>query len=53
MPSGVVRRSRLYFLFIFILYKHIKYLLLNILKTKRDTNQQDLKIVDLYFVKSV
>ena len=33
-------------------YKHITYQLLNLLKIKRDINQQDLKLADLHFVKS-
>ena len=37
---------------VFILYWHIKYHLLNMLKIKCDINQQDLKTVDLHFVKS-
>ena len=38
---------------VFILYQHIiKYDILNMLKIKCDINQQDLKIVDLHFVKS-
>ena len=37
---------------VFIFYLHIKYHLLNMLKTKCDINQQDLKTVGLYFVKS-
>ena len=36
----------------FILYWHIKYPILNMLKIKCDINQQDLKRVDLHFVKS-
>ena len=40
-------------IFVFnIFYKNIAYPLLNMVKIKRDTNQQDLKIVDLHFVKS-
>ena len=37
---------------VFIFYQHIKYHILNMLKIKCDINQQDLKIVDLHFVKS-
>ena len=37
---------------VFIFYQHIKYHLLNMLKMKCDINQQDLKRVDTYFVKS-
>ena len=37
---------------VFIFYQHIKYLILNMLKIKCDINQQDLKRVDLHFVKS-
>ena len=37
---------------VFIFYQHIKYHLLNMLKIKCDINQQYLKTVDLYFVKS-
>ena len=37
---------------IFIFYQHIKYYILNILKIKCDMNQQDLKRVDLHFVKA-
>ena len=37
---------------IFISYWHIKYHVLNMLKIKYDINQQDLKKVDLHFVKS-
>ena len=36
----------------FIFYYHMKYHLLNILKIKYDINLQDLKRVDLLFVKS-
>ena len=36
----------------FIFYEHIKYHILNMLKIKCDINQQDLKRVDLHFVKS-
>ena len=35
-----------------IFYQHIKYHILNMLKIKCDINQQDLKTVDLHFVKS-
>ena len=41
-----------YILFFIFFYEHITYQLLNMLKTKRDTNQQDLKTVSFYFVKS-
>ena len=37
---------------VFIFYQHIKYHLLNMFKIKCDINQQDLKTVDLHFVKS-
>ena len=37
---------------VFIFYQHIKYHLLNMLKIKCELNQQYLKTVDLYFVKS-
>ena len=37
---------------VFIFYWDIKYQILNMLKIKCDMNQQDLKRVDLYFVKS-
>ena len=37
---------------VFIFYQHIKYYLLNMLKTKCDIDQQYLKTVDLHFVKS-
>ena len=37
---------------VFILYKHIKYLLLNLLKIKCDINQQYMKTVERHFVKS-
>ena len=33
-------------------YEHAKYQLLNMIKIKRDINQQDFKIVDLYSVNS-
>ena len=36
----------------FIFYSHIQYNILNTLKIKCDINQQDLKRVDLHFVKS-
>ena len=36
----------------YILYQHITYQLLNLLKKKSDINQQDLKYIDLYFVES-
>ena len=36
----------------YIFYHHITYQFLNLLKIKSDINQQDLKCVDLYFVKS-
>ena len=36
---------------VFIFYWHIKYHLLNTVKIKCDINQQDLKTVDLHFVK--
>ena len=42
----------IYSFFFSLFYYHIMYQLLNMLKIKRDTNQQDSKIVDLYFVKS-
>ena len=37
---------------VFILYWHIKYHILKMLKNKCDINQHDLKRIDLYFVKS-
>ena len=37
---------------VFIFYQHIKYHRLNMLKISCDINQQDLKTVDLHFVKS-
>ena len=37
---------------VFIFYQHIKYHLLNMFKIIYDINQQDLKTVDLHFVKS-
>ena len=37
---------------VFIFYQHIKCHILNMLKIKCDIYQQDLKRVDLYFVKS-
>ena len=37
---------------VFIFFKRIKYHILNKLKIKCDINQQDLKIIDLQFVKS-
>ena len=37
---------------VFIFYLHIKNHILNMLKIKCDINQQDLKRVDLHFVKS-
>ena len=37
---------------VFIFYQHIKYHILGMLKIKCDINQQDLKTVDLHFVKS-
>ena len=37
---------------VLIFYNHIKYHILNMLKIKCDINQQDLKRVDLHFVKS-
>ena len=37
---------------VFIFYWHIKYHVLNMLKIQCDINQQDLKRVDLHFVKS-
>ena len=36
---------------VFISYYHIKYHILNMVKIKCDINQQDLKRVDLHFVK--
>ena len=44
-------RSRLYSVVLF-LYYHIKHHLLNTLTKQRDINQQALKIISLYFVKS-
>ena len=40
------------YILVFIFYQHIKYHILNKLKLKFDINQQDLKRVDLHFVKS-
>ena len=37
---------------VFIFYYHFKYHILNMLKMKCDISQQDLKRVDLHFVKS-
>ena len=37
---------------VLIFYQHIKYYILNMLELKCDINQQDLKRVDLHFVKS-
>ena len=37
---------------VFLFYWYIKYHILNMLKIKCDINQQDLKRVDLHFVKS-
>ena len=37
---------------VFIFYYHIRYHILNMFKIKCDINQQDLKRVDLQFVKS-
>ena len=37
---------------VFIFYRHVKYHVLNMLKISCDINQQDLKRVDLHFVKS-
>ena len=37
---------------VFIIYEHIKYHLLNMVKVKCDINQQYLKTVELHFVKS-
>ena len=45
------RRNQLYFVFN-IFYQQIAYQLLNMLKIKCETNQQDLKIVHLHFIKS-
>ena len=38
--------------FIYILYCHFKSQILNMVKAKRDINQQNWKIVDLHFIKS-
>ena len=40
------------YIWVFILYQHIKYHILNIVKIKCDIKQQDLKTVDLHFAKS-
>ena len=40
------------FVFLTFFNKHIAYQLLNMLKINYDANLQDLKIVDLHFVKS-
>ena len=37
---------------VYIFYQHIKYHILNMVKIKCDINQQDLKKIDLHFVKS-
>ena len=37
---------------VFFFYQHIQYHILDMLKIKCDINQQDLKRVDLHFVKS-
>ena len=37
---------------VFVFYLHIKYHILKMLRIKCDINQQDLKRVDLHFVKS-
>ena len=39
------------YIWVFIFYQHIKYHILNTLKIKCDISQQDLKRVDLHFVK--
>ena len=40
-------------IFVFdIFYWHITYQLLSLIKIKSDVNQQDLKFVDIHFVKS-
>ena len=50
MPNiGIIRAA---YIRVFIFYEHIKYHILNMLKIKCDINQQDLKRVDLHFVKS-
>ena len=38
--------------FFVIIYQHIKYQLLNMLKVKRDINQQDFKSFHIHYVKS-
>ena len=40
------------FVFVFFFTQHTKYHLWNMLMINRDINQQDMKIVDLHFVKS-
>ena len=50
LPSQSLTTDPEYIRF-FIFYYHIEYQLLNILKIKCDINQQNLKIVNLYFVK--
>ena len=40
------------YFWVFIFYYHFKYHILNMLKNKCDINQQDLKRVNLHFVKS-
>ena len=53
-PSGLINplTAGAAYIRVFIFYQHIKYHILNMLKIKCDTNQQDLKRVDLHFVKS-
>ena len=62
-PFVVISSFRFSFLFnsltagaayirVFIFYQHIKYHILNMLKIKCYINQQNLKRVDLHFVKS-
>ena len=45
-------RVQIIFRFFNIFSQYIACQLLNMMKIKRDTNQQDLKIEDLHFVKS-
>ena len=40
------------YIWVFVFYWHIKYHILKMLRIKCDINQQDLKRVDLYFVKT-
>ena len=44
--------NRLCHIYSVFFYQHLKYHILNMFKIKGDINQQDLKRVDLHFVKS-